>query len=24
MGSASDWDTMKPAAEVLERLGVAT
>jgi 5-(carboxyamino)imidazole ribonucleotide mutase len=24
MGSASDWDVMKPAADVLEQLGVAT
>ena len=24
MGSASDWDTMKPAVEVLEELGVAS
>mgnify|MGYP003484716424 CR=1 FL=1 len=24
MGSASDWDAMKPAAEVLEELGVAS
>jgi len=24
MGSASDWDTMKPAADVLEQLGVAS
>jgi 5-(carboxyamino)imidazole ribonucleotide mutase len=23
MGSSSDWETMRPAAEVLERLGVA-
>ena len=23
MGSASDWETMRPAAEILERLGVA-
>ena len=23
MGSQSDWDTMKPGAEILERLGVA-
>ena len=23
MGSASDWDTMKPAAKVLEEFGVA-
>jgi 5-(carboxyamino)imidazole ribonucleotide mutase len=23
MGSASDWETMRPAAEVLERLGIA-
>jgi len=24
MGSASDWETMKPAAEALEQLGIAT
>jgi 5-(carboxyamino)imidazole ribonucleotide mutase len=23
MGSASDWETMRPAAEILERLGIA-
>jgi len=23
MGSSSDWETMKPAAEILERLGIA-
>ena len=23
MGSASDWETMRPTAEMLERLGIA-